>query len=288
MSKLNSYYSQNASNQISQSLCQRQKTEKIAVANLIFVPKMHKLKMKLLQRTMLTLGMSALMGVANAQSDTASVKKVESSIKIEPAQKVPIRKFYFGNELDGVIFSTALIDRAGSNSLGTLRFTGFFHVGATYNYNFSKHQGIYTGIDIKNIGFIEKFSLFDVTVKRRNYTVGVPLGFRLGNLTKKNYFFLGGGLDIAFHYKVKSWTNNQSKTKYNDWFSNETQILQPYIFAGIAVKGTTFKIQYYTNNFLNQNFTAYDVNGQLIKPYAATKVNLLLLSIGRDINFSKK
>jgi hypothetical protein len=224
-------------------------------------------------------------------SPTKAQEKVEAVI-IAPTstnikKTVPIKKFYFGNSLDGAILSTALIDKAGSNSLGTLRAGGFFHIGFTYNYNFSKNQGFYTGLDLKNIGFIEKYSLSDITMKKRTYTLGVPLGFRLGNMTKRSYFFLGAGVDIAFHYKAKYWSNVQSKIKYNDWFSKETEILQPYLFAGFAVKGTTFKVQYYTNNFLNQDYTAYDINAQLVKPYANTKVNLLLFSLGRDMNFRK-
>src|SRR5579872_6442688 len=73
--------------------------------------------------------------------------------------KEPIQKFYVGNGLDAAIFSTATIQRNNingtTNSMGLLRFSGFLNVGFTFNLNLNRHFGVYTGIDIKNIGFIE-------------------------------------------------------------------------------------------------------------------------------------
>lgn len=245
--------------------------------------------MKLVQKAILTIGMSTTIGLANAQTDTVNVTKINRSIKLESAQKVPIGKRYFGNSLDGMIFSTALIERNGANSLGTLRFTAFAHIGATINYNFSKGFGVYSGLDIKNIGLIEKFDFQNTTVKDRVYTLGIPLGLRFGNMTARNYFFMGGGVDLAFHYKHKMWSDVQSKTKFNDWFSDYTNLLLPYVFGGVAVKGLTFKVQYYPTNFFNEDKTVGTLPGGIPnKIYANTKVNLLLLSIGKDMNFSKK
>lgn len=246
--------------------------------------------MKLLQKVILAISLISTSEISIAQSIAVNAQKDSNSIRINTQPKAPIRKFYFGNSIDGAIFSTALIDRAGTNSLGTLRFSGFLHIGATYNYNFNKHVGIYTGLDLKNIGVIEKFDLFNATTKSRVYALGVPLGLRLGNMVSRNYFMLGGGVDLALHYKRKYWNDKQPKTKYNDWFSKETEILMPYVFAGIALKGTTIKIQYYPTNFFNQDFSVGTdlFTGLPIRPYANTKVNLLLLSIGRDMDFSKK
>lgn len=230
-------------------------------------------------------------GQGYAQNDSASisVETKKQTMSISTGGKAPIRKPYWGNSLDGMIFSTALINNNGNNSLGTLRFSMFFHIGATYNYNFSKSAGIYTGLDIKNIGFIEKYDAFDLTVKKRVYTLGVPVGLRFGNMKTRDYFFLGGGLDVAFHYKEKAWSDLFSKTKSNDWFSKRSEILLPYVFAGVSLKGTTLKIQYYPTNFLNEDYQEFNtITNTYDKPFAGKKVNLLLVSVGRDLKFSRK
>lgn len=234
----------------------------------------------------LTLTLLSAMAILHTQAqknDTITVKVVDGR-KLN--EKAPVRKPYFGNSLDGMIFSTALIDNSGAQSLGTLRFSMFFHIGATYNYNISDHFGIYTGLDIKNIGYIEKFKLNDLTVKRRVYTAGIPIGLRIGNVEERNYFFLGGGVDFPFHYKVKSWSKLNPKSKFNEWFSEETEHILPYMFAGFAIKGTTLKVQYYPTNFLNEDYT--DPNPGGIKPFAGKNVNMLLISIGRDMKFGRR
>lgn len=242
--------------------------------------------MKLIHKTIFAIALWAGTGTVMAQ-ETKSGETTSGNAENET--KVLVGKPYFGNSLDGMIFSTALINNSGAKSLGTLRFTAFAHVGFTYNYNINKHIGIYTGLDVKNIGLIEKFDIQNVTVKDRVYTLGVPVGLRFGNMPKRNYFFLGGGLDLPFHYKHKIWTDVQSKTKFNDWFSDYTNVFMPYLFAGIGVKGTTLKVQYYPDNFFNENKSVgTSATGQPIKIFANKKVNLLLVSIGRDMNFSKK
>jgi hypothetical protein len=247
--------------------------------------------MKKLLSTLLLFGCSYLPVYAQNDDDSTEIMVVETKKTrvITSFGKAPIRKAYWGNSLDGMIFSTALINNNGSNSLGTLRFSMFFHIGATYNYNFSKGVGIYTGLDIKNIGFIEKYDAFDVTVKKRVYTLGVPVGLRFGNMKTRDYFFLGGGLDVAFHYKEKAWSSLFNKTKSNEWFSDRSEILLPYIFAGVSLKGTTIKIQYYPTNFLNEDFQSFDIStNTYYKPFTGKKVNLLLVSVGRDMRFGKK
>lgn len=196
-------------------------------------------------------------------------------------EKMTNKRCYWANNFDGMIFSTALIDNNGNKSLATLRFTAFLNLGVTYNVDLNKNASIYTGFDIKNIGLIEKYSAYNTTIKQRVYTAGVPVGIRLGNLSKKNFFLFGGGLDIALHYKLKFWNSLQSKIKTNDWFSKNSELLLPYIFAGFAIKGTSLKFQYYPGNFIKTN------NNPLYGYNSNFKNNLLLISIGRDIKYSK-
>lgn len=202
-----------------------------------------------------------------------------------------IRKFYVGGGLDGGIFSTATIHHdAGTpgvngvsdqsiNTLGIIRFTYVVNAGVTFNFNFSPHFGFFTGLDIKNVGYIEQENGY--TLKRRTYNVGVPVGFKIGNMARnKGRIFLGGGIDAPINYNEKYFHDRDNKKRINEWFSDRTPSLMPYVFLGASFNhGVSAKLQYYPNNFLNQNFK--DNAGNM--PNAGTVVNLLLFSVGFNI-----
>jgi hypothetical protein len=199
-----------------------------------------------------------------------------------------LRKFYIGTGMDGGIFSTATIKSlvyppvgsAGSVSTatttGTLRFSWFINTGVTFNFNLSAHFGVFTGIDLKNIGYIEQSNGW--TIKRRTYNVGVPLGIKIGNMRpKRTYMFLGGGLDMPVNYKEKYFQVRNEKTKTSEWFSQRTPAVMPYGFIGLGLRhGICIKAQYYFNNFLNPEYK--DKNGHL--PYYGEEVHLIMFSIG--------
>ena len=160
----------------------------------------------------------------------------------------PIRKFYIGSSTDAGIFSSAMIQKPGTpvpnpgggytypttNSMGTIRFSYIINFGVTFNFNLARHFGIYTGIDIKNLGFIEKNSS-DETIKRRTYNIGAPIGIKIGNMADKgSYLFFGGGADVPINYKEKYFVVRNEKSKYNQWFSSATPALMPYLFAGFT------------------------------------------------------
>ncbi|XZF13621.1 hypothetical protein ACTHGU_17710 [Chitinophagaceae bacterium MMS25-I14] len=196
-----------------------------------------------------------------------------------------VRKFYFSNGLDAFLFSSSVLQRTGESSkLSTLRFSLILNYGMNVNYDFNNHFGVLAGLGIKNIGFIEKFG--DSTVKHRVYTIGVPVGIKVGNLGKHNFVMLGGGMDLPFNYREKGFVKRGHKNKFNEWFSDRTATVMPYLFAGVSLSpGITFKAQYYPGNFLNQDYK--DDNGN--KPYAGyEKTNLVFLSIGFDIHYKGK
>jgi hypothetical protein len=199
-----------------------------------------------------------------------------------------IRKFYVAGALDGAIFSTATIhhdgvtyDPSGSslpatNTMGTIRFTYLVNLGLTFNFNISPTVGIYTGIDMKNIGYIEQDNGY--STKRRSYNAGVPLGFKIGDMSRRgSYFLFGGGLDAPFNYNEKTFNDRNNKVRINEWNSNRTPGIMPYVFAGGCFNhGISVKVQYYPNNFLNSTFV--DDYGN--RPYQGTEVHLILLSVG--------
>lgn len=218
-------------------------------------------------------------------SDTANTKKLP-----------PIRKFYVGAGTDAGIFSTASIQKTGqvlnpgggytnttTNSTGIIRFSYIINFGFTFNFNLGRHFGVYTGIDVKNIGFIEHNNSSE-TVKRRTYNIGAPIGIKIGNMADKgSYLFLGAGADVPINYKEKEFVVRNQKTKFNEWFSNATPSIMPYAFAGFSLKNSiSFKLQYYPNNFLNPNYTRSGA-----QPYYGYDVHIMMLSIGFPMHLGK-
>lgn len=198
----------------------------------------------------------------------------------------PKQKVYMSTNMDGLILSSAFLQNAAhvNGEFTTPRFTSFLHVGATANFDFNKNFGIFSGINIKNIGFIEKFNTNDSTVIRRVYTFGIPVGLKIGNLDYGNYIMIGGGVDFPFNYKEKGFVKRGDKDKFNEWFSNRTPSVMPYVFIGAHLRpGVAFKFQYYPSNFMNTDF----VEGG-IRPYKDYDVNLAMLTLGFDINYYPK
>lgn len=212
-------------------------------------------------------------------------------------KKAPtVRKFYVGSGLDAGIFSTATIHHDANtpavngtsaqsiNSLGILRFTYVVNLGVTFNFNLSPHLGIFTGVDIKNVGYIEQGNGY--TLKRRTYNVGAPLGIKIGNMAhNKGKLLLGGGVDVPINYNEKYFHQRDNKKRINEWFSDRTPALMPYAFVGATFShGISAKVQYYPNNFLNENYK--DNAGNM--PNQGTVVNLILLSVGFNMEWHAK
>ncbi len=194
-------------------------------------------------------------------------------------------KMYASSSLDGALFSLPFL--TVSNSSAIPRFSYFINSGMNFNRDLSQHFGIYTGIGVKNLGYIEKYTnttgsgWSNSTIKHRVYAIGVPVGIKIGNLKSKGtYCLLGGGIDIPTNYKEKVFTNGRNnKHKFNEWFSDRVNPVMPYIFAGICINsGFTVKLQYYPGNFMNQNYTS---NGQ--KPYEGYESHIGLLSLSYNV-----
>lgn len=208
------------------------------------------------------------------------------------------KKIYLSNSFDGTLLSFGSdagifpLNNGIPTTVGTPRFTYFFNIGTHVNYDVNSTFGLFTGIGIKNLGFIEKITPLDSTVKRRVYSLGAPLGLRIGNIKKKTYGFVGGGVDMPFNYKEKGYVKRGNKDKFNEWFSDRVQPFMPYAFAGISFKpGVALKIQYYPNNFMNPVFTQTTVvNGvsTTSAPYAKYDIRLFMVAFSVDIRYTNK
>jgi hypothetical protein len=245
-------------------------------------------------KTLTVLLCSTLLATASfAQSGSGDSTDNEDSEQVEiavgttdgSATPPPTRRWYLSNSFDGAILSTAIFEKPGQRrELTTPRFSliGF---GYHFNYDFDEHFGIFTGLGIKNIGFIEKIG--DSTIKRRVYTLGAPLGFKLGNLAKRHYGFVGGGFDMPFNYREKGFVKRDDKEKFSEWFSDRTPEFMPFVFAGAAFgSGTTLKLQYYPGNFFNQEYKE-ESNGDVRYPYRGYTAHLLYITIGLDLHYKK-
>lgn len=193
-------------------------------------------------------------------------------------------RFYFSTSMESHLLSTATIKSPNSSaSLAVPRYSYFFHAGMNAHYDFNSNLGVITGLGLRNVGFIEKISGSDSTVKRRIYGLTVPVIFKFGNMNNRNYFFAGGEVTMAINYKEKGFVNRGDKEKFNEWFSQRTPLFHPSITAGYQAKYGYIKFNYYLNNFLNSEFV--DKNG--IKPYAGYEVNIMSLTFGFNMPYNK-
>jgi hypothetical protein len=166
-----------------------------------------------------------------------------------------------------------------------VRFSGFFHFQTQAHHDFSRYAGIYTGIGMRNVGFINKLN-DSVRVKQRSYSLGIPLAFKLGDMNQKVWIAAGAEAELMFAYKQKVFFGGQ-KFKNYEWFSDKVNLFNPSVFAEVKFKkGGYIRVKYYLNDFLkkeNQDIRLFGV------PYEFTpeESKLFYLSFGTAIQPKK-
>lgn len=183
-----------------------------------------------------------------------------------------------------------------------MRFTLFFHLGQYVHMDFTNNLGLYSGLAIRNVGFIsdEKINpdldgdpskLEDYKIIRRSYTLGIPLAIKLGSFDDHFFFMAGGEMEWNFAYKEKYWnanTRSGAKTKYSEWFANQTPTFIPSAFVGVQFpKGIALKFKYYLNDFIDNTYTSKNPIFDLTR-YKKTEVMYISLSWNLKINASEK
>lgn len=166
-----------------------------------------------------------------------------------------------------MIFGWADVEQIPNNSetmesiSNNLRFSVFFHVGQYVHLDLSNTVGLYSGLAIRNIGFITEDDALDLNVekeKHRSYTLGLPLALKLGSFRDHFYLYGGAEYELLFHYKYKYWIDGD-KHKTSEWFSDRTNRFVPSVFAGIQFpRGLNVKFKYYLDDFLNSDFKKGD------------------------------
>ena len=182
-----------------------------------------------------------------------------------------------GGEL---IFSFANVDQNGNSKSSPLRFSPVVNLQVMLNKDINKNFGVFTGLALRNVGYImndyvdPKDSL-SYKKKFRSYNLGIPLGFKVGNLDK--IFFYGGyEIEVALSYKEKTYDGGDKIDKVTGWFSDREEIFQHGFLVGVQFpRGANLKFKYYLNEFNNQNYT----NNGSIRPYSGLKAHIFYISL---------
>lgn len=208
------------------------------------------------------------------------------------------RTIYMGNGYDFFMLSSSWYNpgAAFEDRITAPRFTGVLNFGVNFHYDATIRLGFFTGIGLKNLGFNHVYTgptigSQKLKITERVYTIGVPLGVKFGNLRDRNFFFVGGGLDIPFHYKYKAFYKGHrynKETKQGEFFSKKTATVMPYVFIGVSLNpGITLKAQYYPTNFYNESYSFVDAMGATITPYKGVRVHLFSLVLSFDIHYNQ-
>jgi hypothetical protein len=160
-----------------------------------------------------------------------------------------------GGEL---IFSASTFDGDGA-----VRFSPVFNFQNLINFDRSSSMGFFTGLSVRNIGFIYDES-DAVRKKVRTYNVGIPVGVKLGNL-EGTFVYFGYELEIPLNYKEKVFINEDKEDKFNTWFSSRTPTFSHSLMVGVQLPyGSNIKFKYYLTPFFDDDYKATDQNGNAI------------------------
>jgi len=193
------------------------------------------------------------------------------------------------------IFSGSDFSNPDIDSKPVVRFSGFYNWGFFKHNNFTPHFGMLSGIEVRNIGIINSFSKTpnseEFKLKQRAYTIGIPIGLKLGNMDKLTFLYGGVSFDLALTYKEKKIVDGEKQYTKTAWFSKKINTFLPSAFLGFQFKtGHTISMRYYIKNFLNTSYTENNV-----RIYEGTQshifnlsVSLLLYNIRKSVIVEKR
>jgi hypothetical protein len=180
------------------------------------------------------------------------------------------------------LFQWADVEQAGLDLNPRVRYTLFFNYGQYVHADFNNIIGLYSGLAIRNVGFIYDTDIPTKTI-RRSYTAGIPISLKLGLFDKHFYVFGGGEYELLFHYKGKRWNSDDrrgSKIKDTEWFSSKTERFVPSWFVGIQFPGGfNIKYKHYLGDFLNLDYVGNDLGNTNVRfaDYSMLKIHYLSL-----------
>lgn len=179
-----------------------------------------------------------------------------------------------------IIFSLADIEDDGVGQSSTLRFAPVINLSTMLNIDMTSNFGLFTGLAVRNVGYIYD-NYYDysenATYKKkfRSYNLGVPLGFKIGNLDR-TFLYAGYEVELAFLYKEKTFEGGDKINTITGWFSDRQQLFQHGFLVGVQFPyGANLKFKYYLSEFHNRDF----VNSNDVKPYEALNSNIFYFSL---------
>jgi hypothetical protein len=156
-----------------------------------------------------------------------------------------------------ILFQSSVIEQSDDENNSVPRFTAAFHLGEFVHVDFGNTIGIFSGIGLRNVGFITNNN--DVKIKYRSYNIGIPLAVKLGSFRNNIYLFGGAEYEWMINFKQKTFRDG-GKYKFSSWFSKRTPAFIPSAFAGMQFPGgLQLKFKYYLDDFLNNRFRGNDV-----------------------------
>ena len=136
------------------------------------------------------------------------------------AQEQSNKKLYSSTSLE-LIFSFADVSADSVSVSNVMRFSPVFNFQWLINYDISKNFGVFSGLDIRNLGFIRENLTLDPNLKfkHRVYTLGLPLGLKVGNINDGVFVYFGGQIEWTMNYKEKRFENNDKVDSFVEWNS---------------------------------------------------------------------
>jgi hypothetical protein len=188
------------------------------------------------------------------------------------------------------IFSWANAKWDGLDVSSITRFSPVFNFQTQVHRDMNDRFGFFSGLSMRNVGFIYDDPHNDpagngskVRWKARAYTLGIPFGVKVGNMSGQ-FLFAGYEIEFPFNFKYKRFENDDKKDEQDEWFSARTPSIYHTAFIGLQTSyGTQIKFKYYLNNFFNKGYTTTDANGAPYQPYANFDANVFYVSLSFQI-----
>lgn len=181
------------------------------------------------------------------------------------------------------LLSYPMLDRAGSDRGGITRFAPVLNMHLMANLDMGQRFGTFAGLSLRNHGFIFDDPESPYRYKYRMYTLGLPVGIKVGRMHGA-LFFAGYSLEVPLNYKEKRFgPGRRDKEKFEVWFSDRVLPWQQSVMAGFqGPKGMVLSLRYHLTNFHNESFTE-TLNDVTARPYAGLRAKLVTLGLSFNL-----
>jgi hypothetical protein len=168
---------------------------------------------------------------------------------------------YWSSGFGDLLFQFSDIQNKEGSLDSKMRFTGWFHLSQNNHIDFGSRAGIFYGAAMRNVGLIYtvRHDNDEHKYKKRVYTVGMPVAFKIGNMTNFSYFYFGGEIETPLHFKQKHFRNGKKVSKEDEWFSSRTYAFMPSMMFGRQFSGGwNLCFKWYLRDFFNKDYKGED------------------------------